>query len=122
MDRPWEKHQATAHSQAVTAAKSALREVLDAEGWISILPDVSENTFKLLTSITGKLEGVIRAIDRPTVLEDFDKEGETDAVMAEFMVEPVVAAAEKEAKVFHFDEMGEITDDDTAGPEATPFA
>lgn len=121
MATPWEEHQAEAHRMAVASIKNAQTDALDAEGWISILPGIPEHTFKLLASIVTNLDAVQRAIDRPTVLEDYDNGVAAGIIeaMEEVANDPLsdptlserIAEARKETdepKVYKFDATGDI--------------
>lgn len=107
---PWLISHKASHAYAVERLEEAVEKVRQAGGWLGILPETSDHVAELLTEITASLASVLRSVDRPTVLEDFDSDAKTDAAMAEFIADPAVerAKAKAEPKVFKFDATGDI--------------
>jgi hypothetical protein len=106
-----------AHAYAVERLNEAIEKVRSAGGWIGILPETTDHTIALVEAIGNQLDSVLRSVDRPTTLEDFDNgvedqdRAEIDAMKAdiEAVERSLIPKAPKaKPKMFKFDAEGDI--------------
>ncbi len=107
---PWETMHAAAHTNGVEALNESIEKVRQAAGWIGVLPETTEHVSAMLEAIGNQLASVLRQVDRPTILGNFDKEvKDFDLGIDESMVADIESVSEAiKPKVYRFDATGDI--------------
>lgn len=111
---PWDTHHQEAHDKAVYRLTEARGNLAEAAGWIGILPETSAHLTAMLEAIIGQLGSVLRQVDRPTILEDYDNrvngldDDATQDIITGVEQEADEADEVKVVKVFHLDDHGDM--------------